>query len=167
MAKEEDIPAYLVFNDATLKEMERERPMSISEMSNISGIGQHKLDNYGGEFLSEILLFLKDKPKRKKKGDTYKITHDLYKKEMTVDEIATMRGLSPTTIFSHLAKLYDDGENIDLTKFISKEDIDKIRKAKEVLESPPALRTYFDFFNEEMEYFKIRLALTIIGSENT
>ena len=166
IAQEEDIPAYLVFNDATLKEMERERPMSITEMTRISGVGQHKLDMYGGEFLSEILLFMKDKPKRKKKGDTYKITHELFKQGLTIDEIAIQRALSPITIFSHIAKLYENGEDIDLTKFISKEAIEKVRIAKDKLGNPPALRPYFEFFEEKMEYFKIRLALTIIASEN-
>jgi ATP-dependent DNA helicase RecQ len=165
IAQEEDIPAYLVFNDATLKEMERDRPMSITEMSQISGVGQHKLDMYGGEFLSEILLFMKDKPKRKKKGDTYKITHQLFKQGLSIDEIALKRELSPTTIFSHVAKLYENGEDIDLTKFISTEDIEKVRIAKEKLENPPALRPYFDFFEEKMEYYKIRLALTILSKE--
>ena len=165
IAKEENIPAYLVFTDATLKEMERERPMSIAEMSGISGIGQHKLDMYGGEFLSEVLLFLKDKPKRKKKGNTYKVTHTLYNQGLTVDEIAKERSLSPTTIFSHLAKLFDEGEDIDLSKFVSNEDVEKIRVAKNKLGSPQELRPYYEFFNEEMDYFKIRLALTIIGNE--
>ncbi len=165
IAQEEDIPAYLVFNDATLKEMERDRPMSITEMSTISGVGQHKLDIYGGEFLSEILLFMKDKPKKKKKGDTYKITHNLYKEGLTIDEIATKRELSPTTIFSHVAKLYENGEDIDLSKFIDKEDVEKVRVAKEKLKNPPALRPYFEYFEEKMEYFKIRLALTVLNSE--
>ncbi len=165
ISREENIPAYLVFNDATLKEMDAERPSTFEEMGRISGVGQHKLDNYGDEFLSEILLFLKDKPKKKKKGDTYKITHNLFKQGLTVDEIATKRELSPTTIFSHISKLYQDGEDIDLTQFISNDDIELVRKAKEKLENPPALKPYFDFFKEKIPYFKIRLALTIIDKE--
>jgi len=164
IAKEEDIPAYLVFTDATLKEMEAERPMNIAEMGNISGVGQYKLDLYGGEFLSEILLFLKEKTKKKKKKNTYKLTHDLYKQNLNVDEIAERRSLNPVTIFSHLARLYEEGEDIDLNKFISADDIEKVRKAKEALNEPVALKPYFDHFNQEMEYFKIRLALTILNS---
>ena len=110
-------------------------------------------------------MFLKDKPKKKKKGDTYKITHNLFKQGLTVDEIATKRELSPTTIFSHISKLYQDGEDIDLTQFISNDDIELVRKAKEKLENPPALKPYFDFFKEKIPYFKIRLALTIIDKE--
>jgi ATP-dependent DNA helicase RecQ len=41
---EEKIPAYLVFSDASLKEMERARPMSKSDFLEISGVGQRKLE---------------------------------------------------------------------------------------------------------------------------
>lgn len=40
IALEENIPAYLVFSDATLKEIERERPMSEADFLAISGVGQ-------------------------------------------------------------------------------------------------------------------------------
>ena len=54
IALEENIPAYLVFSDATLKEMERARPMSESDLLEISGVGQRKLEVYGDEFIAEI-----------------------------------------------------------------------------------------------------------------
>lgn len=161
---EENIPAYLVFSDATLKEMERARPMSASEFMEISGVGQRKLEVYGDEFISEIISFMDGKIPKKKKGDTYKVTYDLYKEGLTIDEIAENRNLSPTTIFSHLAKLYADGKEINIYDFVTKEEVEIVRKAKEALESPATLKPYYDFLKEEMEYFKIRLALTILNS---
>ncbi|MDP2069540.1 MAG: DNA helicase RecQ [Lutibacter sp.] len=159
---EENIPAYLVFSDATLKEMERARPMSASEFMEISGVGQRKLEVYGDEFISEIISFMDGKIPKMKKGDTYKVTYDLYKEGLTIDEIAENRNLSPATIFSHLAKLYADGKEINIYDFITAEEVALVKKAKEALESPEALKPYFDYFKEEMEYFKIRLALSIL-----
>ena len=77
---------------------------------------------------------------------------------------AEKRNLSPTTIFSHLAKLYADGKDINIYDFVTKDEVELVRKAKEALRSPETLRPYFDYFNAEMDYFKIRLALTIINS---
>jgi len=159
---EENIPAYLVFSDATLKEMERARPMSQSDFLEISGVGQRKLEVYGDEFISEIISFMDGKIPKKKKGDTYKVTYDLYREGLTIDEIAENRNLSPTTIFSHLAKLYADGKEIDIYDFVTKEEVELVRKAKEALDSPATLKPYYDFLNDEMEYFKIRLALSIL-----
>ena len=42
---------------------------------------------------------------------------------------------------------------------------EKVRKAKDELENPPALKPYFEHLNGEIEYFKIRLALTIIETD--
>jgi len=159
---EENIPAYLVFSDATLKEMERARPMSALEFMEINGVGQRKLEVYGDVFISEIISFMDGKIPKKKKGDTYKVTYDLYKEGLSIDEIAENRNLSPTTIFSHLAKLYADGKEIDIYDFVTKEEVEIVRKAKEALDSPATLKPYYDFLKEEMEYFKIRLALSIL-----
>ena len=162
---EENIPAYLVFSDATLKEMERARPMSQSDFLEISGVGQRKLEVYGDEFIGEIISFMGEKTeKKKKKGDTYQVTFELYKEGLSIDEIAEKRNLSPTTIFSHLAKLYADGKDINIYDFVTSDEVEQVRKAKEALESPATLKPYFDHLNAEMEYFKIRLALTILNS---
>ena len=165
IALAENIPAYLVFNDAALKEMERARPMSEADFLEISGVGQRKLEVYGEDFISEIVAFSNEKIKTRKKKDTHKVTYDLYKEGLTIDEIATKRNLKSTTIFSHLAKLYADGKDIDIYDFVTKEEVDKVRDAKDELENPQALKPYFEYLNAEIEYFKIRLALTIIESE--
>jgi ATP-dependent DNA helicase RecQ len=48
---------------------------------------------------------------------------------------------------SHLAKLYLDGETVDLYKFVS-EEVNLIAKAKIKLESPTALKPYYDHLKE-------------------
>ena len=167
LAREEGIPAYLIFNDATLKEMEKERPITDEEFMQINGVGRQKMQNYGYRFIKEIIAFGKEKREKKtrKKGNTYKETFKLYRDGMTIEEIAQMRNLSPTTIFSHLSKLYESGENVDLKKFISTQDLDAIRKAKSELNNADTLRPYFEHFNEEMDYGTIRVALTILNKE--
>ena len=54
LAEQHDIPPYLVFNDATLAEMSAMLPTSPGEMLAVNGVGQIKLDRFGGEFLDEI-----------------------------------------------------------------------------------------------------------------
>jgi ATP-dependent DNA helicase RecQ len=161
----ENIPAYLVFNDATLKEMERNRPMSEADFIDISGVGQRKLEVYGEDFIAEIVAFSNEKIKTRKKKGTHKITYDLYKEGLNIDEIASKRNLKSTTIFSHLALLYTEGKDIEIYDFVSKEEVEKVRSAKDALENPQALKPFYEHLNAEIEYFKIRLALTIIDKE--
>ena len=48
------VPAYVVFTDATLKDMCRIKPENLNEFSNVSGVGRMKLDKYGEIFIKAI-----------------------------------------------------------------------------------------------------------------
>jgi ATP-dependent DNA helicase RecQ len=54
LAKAQNVPPYVIFHDATLKEMVRRRPRSEAEMLEISGVGEHKFARYGKMFLGVI-----------------------------------------------------------------------------------------------------------------
>ncbi len=45
------MPPYVIFHDATLAEMARERPTSLEALSAITGVGAKKLEAYGQEIL--------------------------------------------------------------------------------------------------------------------
>ncbi|MGL3000443.1 DNA helicase RecQ [Flavobacterium sp. RSSB_23] len=167
IAKEEEVPAYVIFNDATLRQLENQRPMSDSDFLAIDGVGKAKLEKYGDIFIKTIIDFQKNKTvKAKKESNTYKETLALFQSGISVDEIAIKRNLGISTIASHLAKLYIDGHPIDLSSYISHEEITQIREAKIKLENPNALKPYFEYFEEQLPYDKIRLALAIIEKEN-
>ncbi|WEB42082.1 DNA helicase RecQ [Streptomyces yunnanensis] len=53
-AKEQGVPAYVIFHDATLREIAVTRPTSIAELGTISGVGENKLAKYGEPIL-EVL----------------------------------------------------------------------------------------------------------------
>ncbi len=168
IATEEDVPAYVIFSDATLRQMEINRPMSEEEFIAIDGVGRSKLEKYGDAFIKTIIAFQKDKKlKKQKTSSTYKETLTLYNEDLSVEEIATKRKLGLSTIISHLAKLYLDGNAIDLSQFITQEEVDLIAKAKIELKNPTALKPYFDYFEEKISYEKIRIGLTIIEKENS
>ncbi|PKM26500.1 MAG: DNA helicase RecQ [Gammaproteobacteria bacterium HGW-Gammaproteobacteria-12] len=54
LAEEHSVPPYVIFPDATLLEMLRSQPSSLSEMAEVSGVGARKLERYGQAFL-EVL----------------------------------------------------------------------------------------------------------------
>ncbi|MHB6907905.1 DNA helicase RecQ [Streptomyces sp. DB-54] len=53
-AKEQGVPAYVIFHDATLREIAVARPTSITELGAIGGVGENKLAKYGEQIL-EVL----------------------------------------------------------------------------------------------------------------
>ncbi len=56
IAKEKQVPAFVVFSDATLADMCRKRPQNREEMLAVSGIGPAKLAQYGDAFLNSIRI---------------------------------------------------------------------------------------------------------------
>ncbi|WP_334181574.1 DNA helicase RecQ [Novosphingobium sp.] len=54
LAQEAGVPPYVVFHDATLREMAAARPSSLAELGEIGGIGARKLEAYGEAFLSVL-----------------------------------------------------------------------------------------------------------------
>lgn len=56
LADRDEVPPYVVFNDATLQEMARIRPQSLNELRQISGVGAVKLERYGDAFVAQLRL---------------------------------------------------------------------------------------------------------------
>ncbi len=52
LAREQGVPAYIIFHDATLLAMLRARPDTRADMASISGVGERKLERYGEDFLA-------------------------------------------------------------------------------------------------------------------
>ncbi|MGO4821663.1 MULTISPECIES: DNA helicase RecQ [unclassified Flavobacterium] len=167
ISKKEEVPAYVIFSDAALRQMETLRPMSDDEFIAIDGVGKAKLEKYGDAFIKAIIDFQKNKSVRpKKEASTYKETLAMYNNGLNPNEISIKRKLGLGTIMSHFAKLYLDGAPIDLKLFVSNEEVKEIVVAKTKLDSPSTLKPYYDFFDQKMAYDKIRLALAIIEKEN-
>jgi len=52
IARDEQVPAYVVFPDRTLAELAVRRPRSLAALSDIRGVGPAKLEKYGERFLA-------------------------------------------------------------------------------------------------------------------
>lgn len=61
IAKEEGVAPYMVFGDATLKNMTSSYPINKEEMLNISGVGEIKYEKYGRKFEEIIEKYIKEK----------------------------------------------------------------------------------------------------------
>lgn len=58
LAEESNVPAYVVFSNATLQDMARKKPTNTTEFKRVSGVGELKCNWYGKAFLAEIRKFL-------------------------------------------------------------------------------------------------------------
>jgi ATP-dependent DNA helicase RecQ len=161
IAEDQGVPAYVVFGDASLKDMELKMPKNEKEFMEVSGVGQAKLEKYADIFIKEIATYA---PAKKSKKATHEQTFDLFSDGLTVSEIATARNLSENTIYGHLMKKHAEGEELDLNQFVSADEVSKIANAKSELTEATGLKDYFEFFEEQMPYWKIKLGLYLLDS---
>lgn len=54
VAREQGVPAYIVFGDATLRGIALTRPSSLEQLGTISGVGEKKLESYGEGVLGVV-----------------------------------------------------------------------------------------------------------------
>ena len=67
-AKEQGVPAYVVFHDATLKQIAAQAPTSLAQLGTISGVGENKLAKYGQPILDALAEAL-DRPGRSESSE--------------------------------------------------------------------------------------------------
>jgi ATP-dependent DNA helicase RecQ len=53
-AKEQGVPAYVIFHDATLRQIATETPASLADLGKINGVGENKLAKYGQQILDTL-----------------------------------------------------------------------------------------------------------------
>ncbi|HET8827803.1 MAG TPA: DNA helicase RecQ [Pelobium sp.] len=165
LAKQENVPAYVIFSDATLKEMAQEKPITSTDLLTIGGVGEHKLDKYGSYFLDAIVDFNPNES-AKAKGSTYRDTLVLLKQNIDVEQIAKLRDLELTTVYSHIAQLYLNGDVNSLSPYITEEEVVDIKEAILKTGQTKALKPIFEELKESVPYYKIRLALAVLEKRN-
>jgi ATP-dependent DNA helicase RecQ len=185
IADEQNVPPYVIFTDATLQEMANERPVSRVAMLGISGVGMKKFENFGEVFIKEILAHggnpaalddTDDLPdsfdpddagpaptprKREPKteaGSTMDTSFQLHRMGLSVEAIAERRGLTVSTVQTHLTNVYAKGGDLRIADFLTPSDLAEIQTAQAQLGSSPMLRDLYDHLREKYDYFKLRLA---------
>ena len=70
LADERNVPAYVIFSDVSLREMARSYPTNTNEFRRIPGVGEQKLRDFSGLFLSEIKSHLEANSRRTFSGNS-------------------------------------------------------------------------------------------------
>jgi hypothetical protein len=86
------------------------------------------LANEGKDYLRNIqskVEIAKPAPVKQQKGETFKISYDMYKSGKAIADIASERGLNPATIEGHMGRYVSDG-TLKATDFISEEKMKNI-----------------------------------------
>ncbi len=105
IADDQDVPPYIIFNDATLMAMVEEKPITLGQMATLSGVGVRKLELYGEQFLDVILAHTSVH----KIPETVNESIALCRLGFNVQQIAQQRDLKEDTVYNHLAQGLEQG----------------------------------------------------------
>src|SRR5699024_2161757 len=167
---ENNIPPYIVFSDATLKELSRYFPVTREDMLQIKGIGEKKFEQFGDVFLSAIQTWREQNPDakrkvqinspapiRKKKSQeaddqpSHVISYQLFQNGKTIKEIAKRRELTDQTVQNHLFKAAKQGYPIKWEIFFSEEEEKEVLDAREQM-NEPRLKPLKEALPDEYDY---------------
>ncbi|NFC76034.1 DNA helicase RecQ [Clostridium botulinum] len=135
ISQEESVPPFMIFPDATLKELSEYMPTKEEDLLKIKGIGERKAKVYGERFIEAITEYMNEKgidinnmdnyestkSSKEPKIKTHVLSYNLYKEGKTIKEIAEERNLKAITIQEHLFKCLSEGMEVDLDNFIKKD----------------------------------------------
>ncbi|WP_067842321.1 DNA helicase RecQ [Amphibacillus sediminis] len=151
MADEHHVPPYVIFSDATLKEMSRQLPRTKGDMLLIKGVGEKKYEQYGQDFLDIILLHSKDQP-------SYLKSYQLYYDGQSLASIAQMRGIKEQTVVDHILKAYQEGKTLNWSDFYHEAAEDEVLTVYHQL-TEPTLKMIKERVRDEIDYTAIKAIL--------
>ncbi len=136
LAKEKNVPVYLVLAQKSILELVKMLPSTLTELESIKGIGKMKVKQFGPDILEIIDSYCRDNgiersaieipiKETRTKVDTKQVSLSLFQSGKTVSDIATDRGLTAGTIESHLANFITSGE-ISVFDIVSKIKVARI-----------------------------------------
>ncbi len=159
LAKAQDVPAYIICHDSTLREIALKRPTTLEALAHISGLGETKIARYGEQLIEQVQPASEPS---KVLSDTEKQSVELYKQLFNIEQVALERSLSAQTIHSHLCSGIELGllslsEVID----IAPQQLDLIEQAaiqtNAIAEN--RLKPLYDALEEQVSYDVLKCAL--------
>jgi ATP-dependent DNA helicase RecQ len=183
LADERDVPAYIIFSDVSLRQMARSYPASEREFARISGVGEKKLREFGDIFLGEIAAHLETNarqifaddsfttpagppPSRGSLGDSARETLRRFRSGQTVEQIARERGVTTGTVLGHVAEGIERGEPVDLDKFFTAEEEQRVTAAFNA-HGAFALFPVFESLGGKIDYGRLRIFRAAMNSRRT
>ncbi|EGV19510.1 DNA helicase RecQ [Thiocapsa marina] len=186
LALEQDVPAYVIFGDATLREILTYRPRDRDELSRISGVGQAKLERFGDGFLKLLAAHAAKhgRPSTVPKlpvarsasvgardresglTDTIRETLALFRAGQGVEAIAEQRALKPSTVYTHLERCIEEGQVA--VKDVVRLDHDTVRAIEFAIERLPenalmSLKPIYEAFEGRYDYGLLRCVRAGMG----
>lgn len=184
IAQERQVPAYVVFSDATLRDLARCRPSSHDMLLCVRGIGERKADDLGRPFLDLISRYCEEHrvdrdvgldgraPLRRSRhtsvprpqSPTRELAFEMFRRGASVEEVMSATERARATVSDYLADFIREQRPADLTPWIEPWIYHRVVEAAQEL-GTAFLKPLRDHLNGSVSYDLIRLVVTHLESQ--
>ncbi|WP_411738395.1 DNA helicase RecQ [Peribacillus sp. S4] len=177
LASKENVPPFIIFSDASLKDMAVKLPRTEEEFLEVKGVGMQKFERFGDAFLQVISQYVQAHPELETNTMVTKETlkratkpshlesYRLYQEGKSIKEIGTLRGLSAISIENHLLKCAEEHLDINWDEIFLEKDFNLVLETAKQLDSEK-LKPLKEALPEHISYFMIKAILVKAGLEN-
>lgn len=163
VAKQNDLPPYVIFQDPSLEDMSIQYPITIEEMQTISGVGAGKAQKFGAEFVKLIKAYVEEKeiirPQdlvvksvANKSNNKIFIIQSIDRK-MDFEDIARARNLDMDELLTEIEAIVNSGTRLDIQYYLN------------TLMDEDKVNDIYLYFKEDAESDSMEDALEELGSE--
>jgi ATP-dependent DNA helicase RecQ len=183
LAEERQVPPYIIFSDATLRELARVRPSSLERMRLVYGVGDAKLRDVGGQFLQLVeqqcreRSLTRDNPSRpvrlpearkpsSRPNPVRDLAFNLFREGAALEDIMHQTGRARNTVVDYLCEYIREARPRSVSAWISNDQYQRIAAAARQV-GTGRLKPIFIALGEKVPYDDIRLVVTHLATTGT
>jgi ATP-dependent DNA helicase RecQ len=177
VAREKNVPPYLVFSDATLEEMARSRPSSTRALLGVRGIGEIKLREFGDTFVREVARFCGERglamdvggpvpdarplpePKPRSAPRMHPAAEALFREGAPIEDVCEQIGRAPSTVYGYLCHWIEETRPASVSAWVDDALYARVVEAYKQI-GGDRLRPIWDHLSGEVTYDQIRMVLS-------
>ena len=182
VAEGHGVAPFIVFSDATLRDLARRRPTSLTNFRQVHGIGEKKTADFGTLFTDAIREHCErhdltidavtpssENPRPRAApsteavsiSPTKQLAFDLFREGKSIENVATATSRSPSTVSDYLIEFIAATQQCDPAPWVNESIFERVRKAASTV-GAERLKPIFEALEETVGYDQIRIAVACI-----
>jgi ATP-dependent DNA helicase RecQ len=174
LAAEQNVPPYVVFSDASLREMAKSRPSTVEAFGRVSGVGATKQSRYGEAFVDAIVSSCRERklemdcfgysaaPRRQsvssRSNEPKALAMQLFGEGVPLDEVAARTGRALSTVGNYLAEWIVENRVDEIGQWVDRAVKERIAAAL-VAHYEGAMKPVYEALGGEVPYEQIRIVI--------
>jgi ATP-dependent DNA helicase RecQ len=172
VANNRGLAPFIVFSDATLRDLARRRPSTLDGFQSAHGVGEKKVADYGIEFLRQIADYCQRNnvtmnvaaavaERSSKVSRTMLQAFEYFSQGMSLEQAGQALARAPSTTHGYLVEYIQREGICDPSNWLDAEMFRRVQKAGDEV-GIERLKPIFELLNGEVSYDQIRIAVTCL-----